>query len=128
MATSRRSAAQLNTAERASFNADTERWLSPMLVVLLLSKDGGAKFARITESMMIAAVIEAMLDDVSIGARSLDWLRLGQLVRAELGWDHYPAVPPRRFPDGHGPSGMVECGRPPMFASETFESDDFEIN
>lgn len=72
---------------------ETERWLSPMLVVLLLSKDGGAAFARIIESVMIAAVIEAMLDDVSIGVHGLDWVRLGQLVRAELGWDHYPDVP-----------------------------------
>lgn len=70
-----------------------------MLVVLLLSHDGGAAFARIVESVMIATVIEAMLDDVSIGTRSLDWVRLGQLVRAELRWDHYPALPPDRATD-----------------------------
>jgi len=72
---------------------ETERWLSPMLVALLVSKEGGAAFARFMESLMIAAVVEAMFDDVPVGSRGLDWIRLGQLVRAELGWDHYPAVP-----------------------------------
>ena len=66
-----------------------------MLVVLLLSEDGGAAFARIVESVMIEAVVEAMLDDVAIGSRGLDWTRLGQLVRSELGWDHYPPAPPQ---------------------------------
>jgi hypothetical protein len=84
----------LSAVEGTQLTVHTERWLSPMLVVLLLSQDGGAAFARIVESVMIATVIEAMLDDVSIGTRSLDWVRLGQLVRAELGWDHYPALPP----------------------------------
>jgi hypothetical protein len=112
MAAPRRSAAQLTTAERTKLDADTERWLSPMLVVLLLSKDGGPTFARIIESVMIAAVIEAMLDDVSIGARSLDWVRLGQLVRAELGWDHYPSVPPRRV-----------IAAPDTLAQESFDFD-----
>lgn len=72
---------------------ETERWLSPMLVALLVSKEGGAAFARFMESLMIAAVVEAMFDDVPVGSRGLDWIRLGQLVRAELGWDHYPAFP-----------------------------------
>ena len=94
MAPTRRSAPQLSAAEGTQLAVDTERWLSPMLVVLLLSQDGGAAFARIVESVMVATVIEAMLDDVSIGTRNLDWVRLGQLVRAELGWDHYPAAPP----------------------------------
>ena len=84
----------MSAIEGTRLTVDTERWLSPMLVVLLLSHEGGATFARIVESMMIAAVIEAMLDDVSIGSRGLDWVRMGQLVRAELGWDHYPSLPP----------------------------------
>src|SRR5690349_6522468 len=94
MAAPRRSDTQLSAIEGTRLTIETERWLSPMLVVLLLSQDGGAAFARIIESVMIAAVIEAMLDDVSIGSRGLDWVRLGQLVRAELGWDHYPSLPP----------------------------------
>ena len=89
----------MSAIEGTRLTVDTERWLSPMLVVLLLSKDGGAAFARIIESVMIAAVIEAMLDDVSIGSRGLDWIRLGQLVRAELGWDHYPPAPPQLSTD-----------------------------
>jgi hypothetical protein len=84
----------LSADEPTRLTAETERWLSPMLVVLLFSQDGGSAFARIVESVMIASVIEAMLEDVPIGARRLDWVRLGQLVRAELGWDHYPAAPP----------------------------------
>ena len=72
---------------------EVERWLSPMLVALLFSKDGGTAFARLMESVMIAAVVEAILDDVAVGSRGLDWVHLGKLMRAELGWDHYPDVP-----------------------------------
>ena len=64
-----------------------------MLVALLLSKDGGVAFARLMEASMIAAVVEAIFDDVAVGSRGLDWVHLGQLMRAELGWDHYPEVP-----------------------------------
>jgi hypothetical protein len=74
---------------------DTERWLSPMVVALLVSDDGGAAFARFVESVMIGAVVEAMFDDVPVGSKGLDWVRLGQLIRAELGWDHYPPSPSR---------------------------------
>src|SRR5688572_23620761 len=95
MAPPRRPAAQLSAIEGTRLTVETERWLSPMLVVLLLSEDGGAAFARIVESVMIEAVVQAMLDDVSISSRGLDWFRLGQLVRAELGWDHYPPAPPQ---------------------------------
>ena len=72
---------------------EVQRWLSPMLVALLLTKDGGTAFGRLMESVMIAAVVEAIFDDFAIGSRGLDWVRLGQLMRAELGWDHYPEVP-----------------------------------
>jgi hypothetical protein len=64
-----------------------------MLVALLLSKEGGAAFARLMEASMIAAVVEAIFDDVAVGSRGIDWVHLGQLMRAELGWDHYPEVP-----------------------------------
>jgi len=74
---------------------ETERWLSPMLVALLVSNEGGAAFARFLESVMIAAVVEAMFNDIPVGAKGLDWVRLGQLTRLELGWDHYPSSPPR---------------------------------
>ena len=72
---------------------EVERWLSPMLVALLFSKEGGAAFVRLMESVMIAAVVEAIFDDVTVGSRGLDWVQLGKLMRAELGWDHYPDVP-----------------------------------
>ena len=111
MAASRGPAAQLSAVEGTHLTVETERWLSPMLVVLLLSQDGGAAFARIVESVMIATVVEAMLDDVSIGSRNLDWVRLGQLVRAELGWDHYPAAPPAASSDSwYSADSMVAEG------------------
>ena len=93
MATTRRSASALSAVGGTQLTVETERWLSPMLVALLLSEDGGAAFGRFMESLMIAAVVEAIFDDVPVGARGLDWIRLGQLVRAELDWNHYPAVP-----------------------------------
>jgi hypothetical protein len=110
VATTRRPATQLSAVDGTQLTVDTERWLSPMLVVLLLSQDGGAAFARIVESVMIATVIEAMLDDVSIGTRSLDWVRLGQLVRAELGWDHYPSLPPDAATDAWPVDDSVVTG------------------
>ena len=74
---------------------ETERWLSPMVVALLVSNDGGTAFARIVESVMMGAVVEAMFDDLPVGAKGLDWIRLGQLIRVELGWAHYPLSPTR---------------------------------
>ena len=79
--------------KRSLESNDVERWLSPMLVALLFSKEGGMTFGRLMEAVMIAAVVEAIFDDVAVGSRGLDWVHLGQLVRAELGWDHYPECP-----------------------------------
>ena len=89
----------MSRAVSTELTGDVERWLSPMLVALLLSKGGGAAYARLMESSMIAAVVEAMFDDVAVGSRGLDWVHLGQLMRAELGWDHYPDVPALMFGD-----------------------------
>ena len=93
---------------------DVERWLSPMLVALLFSKDGGITFGRLMESVMIAAVVEAIFDDVAIGSRGLDWVHLGQLVRTELGWEHYPEVPTSTHLDSSrlqsAGDGWLMCG------------------
>ena len=69
-------------------NCDTERWLGPMLTAQLANVDNGAAFIRSLESAISAA---------AISTRGVDWLKLGQLLRSELGWDHYPAVPPREW-------------------------------
>jgi hypothetical protein len=58
-----------------------------MFTALLDAMGGGGALARFLE----AAVMEARMDSPSV-----DWIRLGQLMRAELGWDHYPASPPHR--------------------------------
>ena len=43
----------MSRAVRTELTGDVERWLSPMLVALLLSKDGGTAFARLMEASMI---------------------------------------------------------------------------
>ena len=67
-------------------NDDTEQWLGPMFTAQLADVDDGAAFLQFLGSAVSAT---------AISARGVDWLHLGQLLRAELGWDHYPATPPR---------------------------------
>ena len=81
---------------------ETEQWLSPMLDALLETKAGGEAFARIMESVMTSAradeaaataVKEAFGRIPGIRLRGIDWIRLGQMIRLELGWKDYPAFP-----------------------------------
>jgi hypothetical protein len=91
---------------------EIEKWLAPMLEALLMDKRGGEAFARFMETAIASAsdrgltgvasaelasptALADMLDtspDRRIG--TVDWVRLGQLIRRELAWDDYPAVPP----------------------------------
>ena len=56
----------------------TERWLAPMLRVVTTAR-GAHTLTRLMESTLIG--------------RGLDWIQFGQVLREELGWDHYPALP-----------------------------------
>jgi len=69
-------------------DVETERWLGPMVTALLDTELGGAAFQR----FMQAAVI-ARTDEEPPG---VDWIRIGQLIRYELDWHHYPSAPLRR--------------------------------
>ena len=72
---------------------ETQEWLAPMLVALLVSDDGSGSLARLMEAIATAAAIEAILKAVPIGASGPNWIRLGQLVREDLGWHDYPPSP-----------------------------------
>ena len=81
---------------------ETEQWLSPMLDALLATKAGGQAFARLMESFMAVARADeaaatAVVEDFDrvpgIRLRGVDWSRLGQMIRLELGWRDYPAFP-----------------------------------
>ena len=65
-------------------NHDTEKWLGPMLDAQLADVDNGAAFLRFLGSA---------ISTPAISKRGVDWLLLGQLLRKQLGWDHYPATP-----------------------------------
>ena len=67
---------------------DVESWLGPMLHAMLSSSAGDATFARLMDRAVTCR------GDESPG---VDWVVLGQLVRDELGWDHYPAEPSNGF-------------------------------
>ena len=91
---------------------DIEHWLTPMLDALLMDKRGGEAFARFMEDAISSAsdgrrralsttdlastsVLAEMFGssrDRHIG--TVDWIRLGQLIRDELAWHDYPAEPP----------------------------------
>jgi|KBSSwiStaDraftv2_1062776.scaffolds.fasta_scaffold1764082_1 hypothetical protein len=74
--------------------ADTQQWLAPMFKALLATSEGGAAFARFME----AAVLQARTH--SARGPAIDWVIVGQLIRAELGWSDYPASP-RHTSDCH---------------------------
>ena len=61
---------------------ETERWLEPMVEAMLIDRARTASFARLIE--MVTSV------ETPPG---VDWLFLGELMRFDLGWDHYPASP-----------------------------------
>jgi hypothetical protein len=65
----------------------TQRWLAPMFNALLAS-EGAAAFLQFMESALTGPRIGDDTTQVTI-----DWVRLGQLVRKELDWDHYPIDP-----------------------------------
>lgn len=91
---------------------EIEHWLTPMLDALLMDKRGGEAFARFMEAAISTAsdgrrrarpgaelasptALAEMLSvpgDRRIG--TVDWVRLGQLLREELAWHDYPTVPP----------------------------------
>ena len=56
----------------------TELWLAPMLRAVKTSR-GAHALTRLMESALIG--------------RGLDWIQFGQVLREELGWHHYPALP-----------------------------------
>jgi hypothetical protein len=59
----------------------TETWLAPLLEALLADEKGSEAFGRLME--------EAITDRMS----GVDWIKLGQHMRNELGWEDYPALP-----------------------------------
>jgi hypothetical protein len=89
---------------------EIEQWLTPMLDALLMDKRGGEAFARFMETAIAAAsgghsaalpaselASPTALAEVLVPADrhigTIDWVRLGQLIRDELAWDNYPATP-----------------------------------
>ena len=91
---------------------DIEQWLTPMLDALLMDKRGGEAFARFMEAAIAtastgeratlstadiaptAALAEMLVASGDRRIGRVDWIRLGQLIREELAWHDYPAVPP----------------------------------
>jgi hypothetical protein len=91
---------------------DIEHWLTPMLDALLMDKRGDEAFARFMEAAISSAsdgrrralsptdlASTAALAEMFGSSRdrhigTVDWIRLGQLIRDELSWNDYPAEPP----------------------------------
>lgn len=83
---------------------ETAEWLNPMMDELQKRNSNGVEI-DLQELMMRATMPAAEVDSpimnwvvqaVPDGAttRAIDWVRLGQLLRHELGWDDtYPAMP-----------------------------------
>jgi len=69
-----------------SMTRETEQWLGPMITALLTNKAGAAAFARF---------MEAAITTRGASTPAVDWIRIGRLIRDELGWDRYPVSPPR---------------------------------
>jgi len=75
----------------------TSAWLNPML------DEAGVRGINVLTffypaSMPAEEANDPILDRIAkcspMGrTRALDWIRFGQLLRAELGWDHYPEQP-----------------------------------
>jgi hypothetical protein len=64
-----------------------ERWLDPMIVALLAVPAGSAVFARLMQDAIVSR---------GDATPAVDWVVFGQLIREELGCDHYPATPTAR--------------------------------
>jgi hypothetical protein len=82
---------------------EIEQWLAPMLAALLECMEGPDSFARFFETAVAQAsadvpsetVLAEMFGQRGDGGRinSVDWVRLGNLMRDRLGWDEYPSFP-----------------------------------
>jgi hypothetical protein len=80
----------------------TARWLDPMLAeaewrpvdvgALMYQASMPAREVDWTAEGKID-LAPCLPDDPGIEHRATDWIRFGQLLRAALGWDHYPDVP-----------------------------------
>jgi len=79
-------------------DVETQRWLSPLITALLDTELGSAAFQRFMQ-----AAVTAHSDEDPPG---VDWIRIGQMIRNELDWDHYPPAPPRRT-DDNSPSACT---------------------
>jgi hypothetical protein len=67
---------------------DVEVWLGPMFEAMASTGVGKASFARLMERAVTSRAGESP---------GVDWVVLGQLLRAELGWDDYPSAPVSGF-------------------------------
>jgi hypothetical protein len=66
----------------------TAQWLKPMVEALLATDNGAGEYARFMES----ALVQMRANDGAYMV-NVDFIRLGQLIRGELGWEHYPMYP-----------------------------------
>jgi hypothetical protein len=48
--------------------------------------------AREADNEFLDALVQTAPENA--GLRGIDWIRFGQLLRDELGWEKYPEVPP----------------------------------
>lgn len=83
---------------------ETAEWLAPMVEALSRRADASETVgALIGQATMPAAEADTPyhnwadkhVDGSGVTTAALDWIRYGQLLRAELGWDHYPEAPSR---------------------------------
>jgi hypothetical protein len=84
---------------------ETASWLNPMLEAINAGHvpdgfDIDIKALMWEASIPAVEAADPLLDymakltaDTPTDTRAVDWIRLGQLLRRQLGWDHYPAYP-----------------------------------
>jgi hypothetical protein len=81
---------------------EIEQWLGPMLVALLEHMDGPDSFAQFFETAVAqasrdvpseAVLAEMLGESHDVRIKGVDWVRLGNLMRDQLGWHDYPAFP-----------------------------------
>jgi len=82
--------------------SETEQWLGPMITALFDAM-GSDAFSHFMESAIATASadVPSAAEANRLFAASqrdrvggVDWVRLGQLLRHQLGWDDYPVGPP----------------------------------
>jgi hypothetical protein len=73
------------------------------MITALFDAMGSEAFSRFMESAIATASADVSSSPGANGlfaasqrdrVRGVDWVRLGQLLRHELGWDDYPVGPP----------------------------------